>query len=313
MSTPRLVLISVLIALVAILLLSSLYVVEVKDFALVTQFGRVVATRTEPGLYLKIPLIQSVEMIDRRLREWDGEPSNLNTAEKQKVVINTWARWRVTDPKKFYEALRTEGSGQGVLDGLIDSSVKNVISARPLMEALRNTNRRLKYREKELEDAEAARDVRIELGRDKVVDEILKQAQTDTEEKYGFKVEGVAVKSFNYVSEIVPTIYQRMRSERIRISNLYESEGREKEAEILGDMAKELEQIESQAMRKATIVRGEADAEVTRIYAEAYGRDAEFYSFIRTLELYRTSLGDGTRLILSTKESELFRFLQSSK
>ena len=119
----------------AVLVYSSLYVVELPHQAIVVQFGRVVTTRTEPGLYLKIPFVQTVQMYDTRLKEWDGEPSDLLTVDKENIEVNTWARWRVTDAQRYYEALRTESAGQGVLDGIIESSVKNVISAQPLMEA----------------------------------------------------------------------------------------------------------------------------------------------------------------------------------
>ena len=134
---------------------TSLYVVPVYEYAIVTQFGRVVATNTEPGLHFKLPFVQLVTPIDRRLREWDGEPSDLLTIDKENIEVNTWARWRVVDPQLFYEALRTESAGQGVLDGLIDASTKNIISAQTLMEVLRTSERRLKYTAEELEVAEA--------------------------------------------------------------------------------------------------------------------------------------------------------------
>ena len=290
---------------------TSLYVVPVYQYAIVTQFGRVVAADTEPGLHFKVPFIQNVTMIDRRLREWDGEPSDLLTIDKENIEVNTWARWRVTDPQVFYEALRTETAGQGVLDGLVDASVKNVISGQPLMEALRSSKRRLRYTAAELEAAEAAKEVDIKEGREMIVDEILKQAASRTVGDYGFEMTGLEIKHFNYVRPVIPKIYERMRSERIRIANRYESEGREREAKILGQMTKDLEEIASEGYRDATTIRGSADAEVLKIYADAYGQDSDFYSFSRRLEIYPEAFGSGTQMVLDAKNNELLRHLKS--
>ena len=307
------VLISVAIILLVILLKSSLYVVPMPNHAIVTQFGRVVVVHTEPGLYFKLPIVQAVNLFDTRLREWDGEPSDLLTVDKENIEVNTWARWRITNVQKFYEAIRTESSGQGMLDGIIESSVKNVISGQALMEVLRNSHRRLTYTSEELEEAEAEKEVEISVGREKIVLEILEMAKGKVELDYGFEVQGVGIKHFNYVRAVIPNIYSRMRSERERIAERYKSEGREQEATILGEMQKELETIESQGTRQATIVRGAADAEVLKIYAEAFGKDSEFYFFLRSLELLPKVLGKETRIVLSTEDSDLFRLLRSYK
>ncbi|MAG57794.1 MAG: HflC protein [Planctomycetes bacterium] len=311
MTTMKWSIISALAVIVIATAWSSVYVVDVRESVLVTQFGRVVAQRTEPGLFFKLPYLQGVTRVDRRLREWDGEPSDLLTVDKENIEVNTWARWRVTDPLKFYEALRTDTAGLGVLDGQIDSSVKNVISVQALMEVLRNTQRRLKYSATELEDAEAAKNIEVKTGRDRVVKAILAQAMTGTEDRYGFRIEGMGIKHFNYVRDVIPKIYERMSSERIRIANRYESEGQERAATILGEMSAELERIESEGYQESTRIRGEVDATVIKLYAEAYGKDPEFYSFSRTLTVYPVSLGGGTRLVVSPDDSDLFRQLKS--
>ena len=289
---------------------TSLYVVPVYEFAIVTQFGRVVEEVKEPGLKFKIPFIQEVTMIDRRLRNWDGEPSDLLTVDKENIEVNTWARWKVTEPRRFYEAVRTESAGQSVLDGVVEASIKNVISANTLYEALRNSQRRLQYESKELEEAEAARNVKISVGREKVAGEILARAGTGAEEEYGFTINGLQIKTFNYVKSVIPKIYERMRSERIRIANRYESEGREREAKILGKMAKDLEKIESEGYAQAATIRGAADAEVLKVYAEAYGKDSEFYSFSRSLNLFPKTFSKKMRLVLSADEHDFLRYLK---
>lgn len=311
MSTRRWIILTVVTLAVALTAWSSVHVVPVYQHAIVLQFGRVVDTHTEPGLYFKLPFIQNVVPVDNRLRPWDGESSDLLTVDKENITVDTWARWRVTDPQLFYEAIKTEAAAQGVLDGLIEASVKNVISSQELMEVLRNTDRRLKYTSEELEEAEAEKNVEVTVGREEVVGRILTQSAEDTREQYGLEIEGLAIKQFNYVQAVIPKIYERMRSERTRIADRYESEGRERKARILGEVAKELEEIESEGYRKAKRIRGQADAEVLRIYAEAYGQDPEFYSFSRTLELYPTLFDEEARLVLSTEDNDLLRYLKS--
>ena len=160
-------------------------------------------------------------------------------------------------------------------------------------------------------DAEAGKKVTVVMGREQIVDEVLVQAARQTEVEYGFAITGLEIKSFNYVRPVIPKIYERMRSERIRIANRYESEGREREAKILGQMAKDLEEITSEGYREATRVRGEADAQVLKVYAEAYGQDPDFYSFSRSLEIYPKAFGPGTQLILDGKENDLLRYVES--
>jgi membrane protease subunit HflC len=301
---------SVVIILTAIVLHSSVFVVDLPHDALVLQFGKVVAVKREPGLYIKLPFIQSVKYYDKRLKEWDGEPNDLLTVDKENIEVNTFARWRIVDPLRFYEKQQTEAQAQGTLDGIIESSVKNVISAQPLMEVLRTTQRRLRYSSEELENAEAAKAIVVQAGRDAIVEKILEQAARKAREEYGFAIEGVAIRHLNYVRAVVPKIFERMKSERIRIASRYESEGREREATILGETKKELDTIESQGTREATILEGAADAEVLTIYAEAYEQDPEFYSFMRSLEILPEVLGGKTRIVIGT-DSPLFRLLKT--
>ena len=304
---------TVVAVLIVLLANASLYVVPVHQHAIVTQFGHIVKTQMEPGLEVKIPFIQEVTFIDNRLRDWDGEPSDLLTVDKENIEVNTWARWRVTDPRVFFEALRTETQGQSVLDGLVDASVKNVISAETLMETLRATKRRLKYTAEELEKAEAAKNISIDTGRDKIVGKILAETSKETKALYGFEVEGLGIKRMNYVRAVIPKIYERMRSERIRIANRYESEGREQEGQILGQMTKDLEAIESEGYAESARIRGQADAEVLITYARAYNQDPEFYSFSRSLELYPKTLGKQSRMILDGKTSEFLQHVRTSR
>lgn len=300
----------IIVAIVVVCLKASLYVVDVRLQAVITQFGKPVKTVTEPGLCVKTPFIQEVRYFDKRLLEWSGEPSDILTRDKENIGVGTWARWKIAESLKFYTSLGTEDRGMRVLDEVIESAVKNVVSAYTLKEVLRNTNRKLEYTTKELEEAEDIKKVLITMGRDKIGEEIRKMASRALEGRYGIELVDVRIKYINYVEAVIPKIYDRMRSERIRIANKYESEGRKEEAEILGSMKRELERIESEGYRTAEEIKGQADAEAVKIYAEAYEKAPEFYSFTKTLQTYESTFDKQTYLILTT-DGDYFRYLKS--
>ena len=301
-----------IIAVVAIIIVasSSFYVVDIKSQCIITQFGKPKKVVTEPGLKMKTPFIQKTKYFEKRIIEWDGEPSDILTRDKENIGINTWARWKIVDPLKFYTSLGTEDRGQGVLDEVIGSAVKNIVSSYPLNEMLRNTNRKLEYTTVELEKAETDKNVHISNGRSSLVKEINKMADEGLSDRYGMELVDVRIKHINYIPAVIPKIFDRMRSERIRIANKYESEGRREEAEILGYMKKELEKIESEGYKIATETRGEADAEAVKIYADAYGKDPDFYSFAKTLETYEKTIDENTRLYLST-DSDYYKYIDN--
>ncbi|MHC4307844.1 MAG: protease modulator HflC [Planctomycetota bacterium] len=301
-----------IIAVVAIIILtsSSFYVVDIKSQCVITEFGKPKKVVTEPGLKVKTPFIQKAKFFEKRIIEWDGEPSDILTRDKENIDLNTWARWKIVDPLKFYTSIGTEDRGQGVLDEVIGSAVKNIVSTYPLNEVLRNTNRKLEYTTVELEKAEMDKKVKISHGRASLVGEINKMANEGLIDRYGMELVDVRIKHVNYVHAVIPKIFDRMRSERIRIANKYESEGRREEAEIMGFMKKELEKIESEGYKIAVETKGEADAEAVKIYADAYGKDPDFYSFTKTLETYEKTIDDNTRLYLST-DSDYYKYINS--
>jgi membrane protease subunit HflC len=259
---------------------------------------------------MKTPFVQKVRYFEKRIMEWDGEPSDILTRDKENIDVNTWARWRIVDSLKFYTSLGMESRGQGVLDEVIESAVKNIVSSYTLNEILRDTNRKLEYTTKELEKAEMAKRVNITEGRGKLVGQIKAMANHGLSDRYGLELIDVRIKHINYVQTVIPKIFDRMRSERIRIASKYESEGRREEAEILGGMKKELDGIESEGYKKAAETRGEADAEVIMIYANAYNKAPEFYSFTKTLETYEKTINKNTRLYLNT-DSAYYQYIKS--
>jgi membrane protease subunit HflC len=279
---------------------------------IVLQFGRPVGDPiTEPGLYLKIPLIQEVRRFDRRLLIWDGDPNQIPTKGREFIWIDTTARWRIADPKRFLESVATEEGAQSRLDDIIDSVVRDQVSGSELVELVRSSTWEVPKPEV-LE--EAAADVEEELkkeivrGREEITRTILNEARTVIPQ-YGIELVDVRIKRLNYVESVREKVYARMISERKRIAARFRSEGEGESAEILGAMEKELRQIRSGAYRRAQEVRGKADAEATRVYGEAFEQDPEFFAFSRTLEAYRESQNPESVMILTT-DSDYYRYLK---
>ncbi len=303
------IIIIILVVLAAIFAKASLYVVQEGQQAVITQFGKPVNVVRDPGLNFKTPFIQTVNRLEKRLLPWDGDPENMQTRDKKRIFIDVWARWRIVDPMKFFQALRTEQRGYKILDDLVDSAVRDVVARYNLIEVVRSTNRELKYETEELaKDAAAGREV-IKAGRAKMEAEILKVASAELKERYGMELTVVHVKRINYIESVRREVYRRMQSERLRIAQLFKSEAQQEQNIILGLMRKELDGIEGEMAQRSAEIRGQADAEVIKIAAEGYSKSPEFYEFLRSLEAYKKTLRGGTRLILSS-DNKFLRQLQ---
>jgi|Deesub1362B_J571_1020462.scaffolds.fasta_scaffold02127_5 membrane protease subunit HflC len=295
--------------LLVVLLIDGAYIIDETEQAIITQFGEPVGTpKIEAGLYFKIPFIQKVHKFEKRLLEWDGDPNQIPTLDKKYIWVDTFARWRIADPLKFYQAVRTEAEGQARLDDIIDSFTRDQISSHLLIEVVRNSNRKMQLASQELQAELEASLEKVREGREKLTRKILEQA-SKLVPVYGIELVDVRIKRVNYVKEVREKVYDRMISERKRIAEKYRSEGMGAKAEIEGRMQKELQRIRSEAYRKAQEIKGKADAEATRIYAEAYGRDPEFYSFLMTLETYKETLKKNSRIIIST-DSDFYKYLK---
>ena len=301
---------TVLVLLVPILLILYFmtYIVHEGEQAVITQFGKPVAYVTEPGLKFRIPLVQSVQRLEKRLLPWDGFPENMQTRDKKRIFVDCWARWRIADLQKFYTTMRTERGGQKILDDNIDSVVRNVVARHNLIDLVRTTNDKLVYESDELESSNTARDI-VRSGREKVEQEILASLGEDMLNQYGIELVDVHIKRVNYDQQVRATVYERMRSERQRVARLFESEAEEERNRIKGLTRKELDSIEGEMKQKSTTIRGQADAEVIQMTAEAYGRNPEFYVFMQKLEVYKRAMRGDTNLILST-DSDLLSLLK---
>jgi len=299
----------VLLIILAAVIFSAAYIVDETEQVVVTQFGRVVGEpKKAPGLYFKIPMIQHANYFPKNLLEWDGDPGQIPTLDKTFIWVNPFARWRIVDPVAFFQTVNNTVSAQGRLDDIIDPAVRNFITSYPLIEAVRLTNRPLDTFELGLEDVQNEYAYTISTGRKKITEGILKAAQPKLAQ-FGIELVDVKIKRINYVEQVRNTVYGRMIAERNQIAEKFRSEGKGEALEIRGEKEKELKLITSKAYRKAQEIKGAADAEVTRIFAESYGVDPEFYSFVQTLDIYKETMDKESQLVLST-DSEFFKYLK---
>ena len=303
-------LVILVVAVVAIFFVfTAAYVVDETEQVVVTQFGKVVGEpKTEPGLYFKIPFIQSATYFPKNLLEWDGDPGQVPTLDKTYIWVDAFARWRIVDPITFFQTVNNTTSAQGRLDDIIDPAVRNLITENRLIETVRKSNRELDTYEIGLEDIKERPSYRIVTGREKIAKQILEQAQPKLA-KFGIELVDVKIKRINYVEQVRDSVYGRMIAERKQIAEKFRSEGKGEARKILGEKERDLKKITSEAYRIAEEIKGKADAESTKLYAEAYGVDPDFYSFAKTLEIYSDALDKDSSLVLST-DSEFFKYLK---
>jgi len=300
----------ILIIILLIAFFSSAYVVDETEQVIITQFGEAVGdAKIDPGLRFKIPLIQQANYFPKNLLEWDGQPGQIPTLDKTFIWVDTFARWKIVDPLKFFQTVNNVSGAFGRLDDIIDSAVRNFITSYNLIETVRKTNRELDTYEEGIDEVrQDATLANITTGRENIVSGIMEQAQPKLD-KFGIELVDVKIKRLNYVEEVQRSVYQRMIAERSQIAEKFRSEGQGEARKIEGDMEKEMKRITSEAYRTAEEIKGKADAEATLIYAAAYGKDPDFYSFLKTLDIYKESIGKDTSLLLST-DSEFLKYFK---
>lgn len=304
---------------------ASAYIVDETEQVVVTRFGKIIGEPvTEPGLNFKMPILDQANYFPKNLLQWDGDPGQIPTKGKTYIWVDTFARWKIVDPVKFLQTVTDVYNAVGKLNDIIDPAVRNFITSYRLIEAVRTSNRQLptieisyenqSVSDKELEtknrnEVDEGVDYTIAMGRQKIVEGILKQAQPKID-KFGIELVDVQFKRINYVDTVRKSVYNRMIAERKQIAEKIRSEGQGEARKIIGQKERDLKQISSEAYRKAQELKGKADAESTQLYAEAYSVDPEFYTFIKTLELYRDALDKNSSLVIST-DSDIFKYLKS--
>ena len=304
----------VLVVLVLLVVSGAFYTVEEGQQAIVLQFGKPVGDPvTAAGLHFKLPFVQNVRRFEKRLLIWDGDPDQIPTKGREFILLDTTARWRIADAKKFLENVATESGAQSRLDDIIDSVVRDQVSGNELVELVRSTSwvtPKREVLEEVPEEREQELKKEITRGREEITRAILTGARKITPQ-YGIELVDVRIKRLNYIESVREKVYSRMISERKRIAARFRSEGEGRNAEILGNMEKELRQIRSTAYRRAQEVRGKADAEATKIYGNAFNKDPEFYTFSRTLEAYKEGQNENSVLILTT-DSDFYKYLKEA-
>jgi len=304
------VLLAVFIA--AAVVYTSAFVVDETEQVVVTRFGKIVREPlTDPGLNFKLPFFDKVNKFPKNLLFWDGDPGQIPTLEKTYIWVDAFARWRIIDPIKFKQTVDTVFSAQSRLDEIIDPAVRNAVTSYRLIETVRRSNRVLDTFEVGIEKDETADDrIRYVLtaGREQIMLGILKQAQPKLD-KFGIELVDVKIKRINYVDQVRNSVYNRMIAERKQIAEKFRSEGVGEARKIRGNKERDLKQIESEAYRTAEEVKGKADGQAADIYARAFGVDPEFYSFLKTMEVYRETLSGDSTLVLST-DSDFLGYLK---
>lgn len=300
----------VVAALAIVLLYSSAFIVDETEQVIITQFGKPIGEAiSKPGIHFKIPMIQEAHSFDKRYLEWDGDPNQVPTRDKRFIWIDTYARWRITDPLLYFQRLRDERGAQSRLSDILDGESRTSVANHDLVELVRSTNREFPGME-EQEDEESDFVREISTGRDALSREILLSAQLRSNE-YGIEILDFRFKRINYVEEVRRKVYERMVSERRRIADKYRSEGQGEASKINGEKERELKSIQSEAYRKSQEIVGKADADATAIYAGAYNQSIQardFYAFLRTMETYLQTFDKETALVLSTS-SDFYRYL----
>jgi modulator of FtsH protease HflC len=296
--------------------LSAAYVVPEGRQAIITQFGRPIGDPvTEAGVHLKLPFVQAVQYVDKRILTWDGYPNQIPTRDKKYIIVDTTARWQIDDALKFIQTVQNESGAKARLDAILDAITRDTISNHNLVEAVRNTNSILDYiREQRLEtqrkletgeilvaeEEEITGEIeKIHTGRENLSSMIAKKAAEELA-PFGISIIDVQLRRIAYEASVEKKVYERMVSERKRIAEKIRSIGKGEQAKIQGKTSRDLQRIESEAYGKAQLIRGKAEAEAITITSRAFSQDRKFFEFMRTMEAYKKALQSDTQFILST-------------
>ncbi|MCP3958900.1 MAG: protease modulator HflC [bacterium] len=302
-----------LILLLAVAVFTAVYIVPEGQQVVITRFGEPIGDPiVTPGLKFKVPLIDKVRVFDKRFLEWDGKVTEIPTKEKRNILVDTYARWKITDPLVYLKRFEFETVAQQRLSGILNGETRDAVARHDLAELIRTTDRE-EVRDETLLEGEAGSGLEpIEIGREAIRQEILRNSQARVTD-FGIEILDVQFKRINYVKEVRTSVYERMIAERKRIADRFRSEGEGEASRIRGDKERELKRIQSEAYREAQEIVGDADAEATEIYAKAYNQSSDsraFYQFLKTMESYGQTFDEDTWVVLST-EGDYYKYLVS--
>ena len=296
-----------LILLLAVLILGfgSVYIINETEQAVVTQFGKPVGGAiTDAGIHFKTPIIQTVIKFEKRILEWDGSPKEIPTRDNKYIKIDAFARWRISDALQFYKSAKNEVLAQSLLDDILDGAIRDEVANRTMVEIVRSSDRIMAAQDVESSNVnmeEITQDFSATGARLKIIESILQSvSERLVELNMGIEILDVHLKRINYTQTVQEQVFNRMISGQEQIAEKYRAQGQGKKQEILGSQVQRKKEIMSGAYLEAQKIKGDADAEVTQIYANAYGKSPEFYNFIKTLETYSNTIDSSTQFILST-------------
>ncbi len=319
MKKTTIIFLSIVVGFAIIAAVGSLYVIAEGEQAVVIRFGKIISEVKSPGLKIKIPFVDEVNKFPTKILSWDGESKRIPTEENQFIWVDTTARWKITDPKLFYESVSRIPAAQSRLDDVIDSAVRKIITRNLLTEAVRNSNiirtikRNNAYETTGTEYSSAGLGIdtavvygEIKKGRASISEDIFKEAVTITPQ-YGIVLIDIIIRQIKYSDDLTLSVYGRMIKERNQIAQAFRSDGEGKKATIYGKMQRELDSIQSLAYKEAEAVKGEADAKAAAIYSDAYAKSPEFYELWKALESYPVLLPNFKKIL--TTEPEYFKYL----
>ncbi|WP_457553472.1 protease modulator HflC [Desulfobacula sp.] len=299
----------IVIAAGIVLVYSSAYIVDETEQVVITQFGKVIGNPvTKAGLKFKLPFLQTANYFPKNLLTWDGDPGQVPTKDKTYLWVDTFARWKIVDPVKYFQTVNNELGALERLDDIIGPSMRNLVTSYPLVESVRNSSRPMDTFDSMDNENRKRAQYKINLGRDEITKRIEKQAREKLSQ-FGIELVDVKIKRINYIEKVREAVYNRMIAERNQIAEKYRAEGMGEASNIRGEKEKELQVIKSQAYKDSQKLKGDADATATKIYADAYGRDPDFYAFLKTMDVYTKTLKKDSILILST-DSDLMKYFK---
>jgi len=319
-TTTRLLLIIAAIF-IFILIVNPLYILTEGDQVVITRFGQIVASTSDAGLHVKIPFVDTITTFPKKVMALDGDSQRIPTKENQFIIVDTTTRWRITDPTKFYESLSTVDGAYSRLSDIIDSSVRTVITSSSLNDVVRNSNliNQLDHSESFALGTDA-QEVQLQVTGEKVIYETINRGRQELSTEmatiartkisdFGIEIIDIVLRQIKYSDELTESVYNRMIKERNQKAQTFRSTGEGKKAEWMGKLENEKKTILSTAYNTAETLKGTADAQASRIYADAYNKDPEFYSFWKSIETYKTTMPNFDK-VLST-DMDFFKYLYS--
>jgi membrane protease subunit HflC len=300
--------IGILILLLVVLAGRSYFTVDETEQVVITEFGAPVGeTITEAGLHLKWPW-RKANYFPKNILEWDGDPSQIPTMDKTFIWVDVFARWMIVDARQFFEKVNNEVFAQSQLDSILNAATRNMVQSHHLIELVRNSNREMEVLTAPVEGRTDPVAAKVEVGRGQLMLMVRERAEPKLKD-LGIQLVDVRVKRINYIQDVQERVFERMIAERKQIAEKFRSEGQGERQKIEGRMEKELKTIQAEAYRRSEEIKGKADATAARIYAQAYGKDADFYSLVKTLDLYKRLPEKQVELFITT-DSEFFKYMK---